>query len=217
MGHRCHGSLLVANGTARTGRARRTRQWRGSAASSYEVTPPARPRAPRCRRASRQIPRQGSQRRRSVFESDPRDDTTTIITVIFHAASTLPARRPVSRFRPSVRAVPVRRDRRLPFEPEAPGIRRGITRSSLATGQGSAPAPRRHCPSRPCRCRSGRARARASSPAAPGPWPDPGHGRQLCANGGAPAVDNFTSPHEHTARDAHRTHTPGSRTNASHT
>src|SRR5674476_1409805 len=87
------------------------------------------------RRTRLHVTGEASTRRSSASQanatSDPRGchSRWLILSLVQTVAAppALPARGPGSRFRPSDRAGPVRRDRRLPLEPEAPGVCRSIT------------------------------------------------------------------------------------------
>src|SRR5665811_2583305 len=77
------------------------------------------------------VPTRRSSASQANATSDPRGchSRWLILSLVQTVAAppALPARGPGSRFRPSDRAGPVRRDRRLPLEPEAPGVCRSIT------------------------------------------------------------------------------------------
>src|SRR5665647_2518852 len=164
--------------------------------------------------------------------SDPRGchSRWLILSLVqtFAAPLALPARGPGSRSRPSDRAGPVRRDRRLPLEPEAPGVCRSITTGTTHSHAWAGPhdgagRARRWITDRrphyegaarrgrvdtvlvaPERQRLGQAR-RASGQARRASGQIPVADAISTRTGQLEPVDHFPGPHEHPVGDAYRT------------
>src|SRR5674476_1527 len=157
--------------------------------------------------------------------SDPRGcHSRWLILSLFQtvaAPPALPARGPGSRFRPSDRAGPVRRDRRLPLEPEAPGVCRSITTGTTHSHAWAGPhdgagRARRWITDRRPHYEGAARRGRVDTVLVAPERQRLGQARR--ASGQIPVadaistrtgqlepVDHFPGPHEHPVGDAYRT------------
>src|SRR5665811_2024838 len=171
------------------------------------------------------VPTRRSSASQANATSDPRGchSRWLILSLVQTVAAppALPARGPGSRFRPSDRAGPVRRDRRLPLEPEAPGVCRSITTGTTHSHAWAGPhdgagRARRWITDRRPHYEGAARRGRVDTVLVAPERQRLGQARR--ASGQIPVadaistrtgqlepVDHFPGPHEHPVDDAYRT------------